>query len=158
MRIERSREISMRSPRHQKCIVGSLSKTSNEAHAYKRSGSELLRFVHKPQLIRMSYSFTVDMVSPLYKELSSQLMTYDMHSDPYVLDLVKNSSRYKNVTKKLQDAYFKQATYCFNELKTLVAKYKATAAELGVSVADWSLQQCIARYQKRVGPNYPQFK
>ncbi|KAF2446838.1 P-loop containing nucleoside triphosphate hydrolase protein [Karstenula rhodostoma CBS 690.94] len=116
----------------------------------KMHRSELLRFVHKPQLIRMSYSPTVDMDSPLYAELNSQLMSYDLRSDPYVLDLLNNPNKYHNSTKKLEEATFKQATYCFKELKTLVDKHKTTAAELGVSVADWCLQQCIARFTKQI--------
>ncbi|KAK7189216.1 dicer-like protein 2 [Paraphaeosphaeria sporulosa] len=111
--------------------------------------SELLRFVHKPQLIRISYAPTVEMVSPIFAELSSQLMNYDIHSDPYVLDLLDNPIKYHNAKKKLEYAYFKHETYSFNELKTLKTKYEATAAELGPSVADWWLQQSIARFRKR---------
>ncbi|KAL5455737.1 hypothetical protein PMIN06_004266 [Paraphaeosphaeria minitans] len=111
--------------------------------------SELLRFVHKPQLIRVSYAPTVEMDSPMFAELISQLLNYDIHSDPYVLDLVNNPNKHHNASKKLEDAYFKHTTYSLNELKTLVAKHKTTTAELGPSVADWCLQQAIARFRKR---------
>jgi hypothetical protein len=98
----------------------------------------------------MAYSPTMEIDSILYAALNSELMTYDMHSDPYVFDLINNPNKFRNATKKFEEAYFKKNTYCFRELKTLVAKHKTTAAELGASVADWCLQQCIARFYKQV--------
>jgi hypothetical protein len=98
----------------------------------------------------MAYSPTVETESILYTALNSELMTYDMHSDPYIFDLVNSPHKYRNATQKFEEAYFKKDTYCFRELKTLVAKHRTTAAELGASVADWCLQQCLARFHKQV--------
>jgi hypothetical protein len=98
----------------------------------------------------MNYALNYDMDSPLYAALSLQLMNYDMYSDPYILGLRNNPHMYQNAEGKLQHAFFKHSTYSYEELKTLKAKYEATAAELGASVADWCLQQCIARFRKHV--------
>lgn len=81
-------------------------------------------------------------------------MNYDMSNDPYVVDLVNNPMKYRNSEKRIQDAYFKHDTYCYRELKTLVSKYKDTAAELGSSVADWCLYQCIAQFQTQVSQKH----
>ncbi|KAL1606833.1 Dicer-like protein 2 [Paraconiothyrium brasiliense] len=112
--------------------------------------SELLRYVHKPELVRLDYSPVVEGKSLLQAALKLQLMTYDMRSDPYLLQLVNNPSKSRKLTKKLEEAIFKKDTYCYNELKSLAIKYEATAAELGPSVADWCLQQCIAQFHKQI--------
>ncbi|KAJ4356124.1 Dicer-like protein 2 [Didymosphaeria variabile] len=49
-----------------------------------------------------------------------------------------------------EETIFKKNTYCYKELKALVDKYEATAAELGATVADWCLQQCIAQLHKQI--------
>ena len=112
--------------------------------------SELLRFVHRPQLVRIDFPPTQFRRSVLFTALELVVQNYDISKDPYVMDLVSNSDRYHNFTKKLEEACCKNNTYCLRELQTLVSKYKATAEELGSSVADWCLRQCIAQFQKQV--------
>lgn len=106
--------------------------------------------MHKPQLVRINYTSNYDTTSPLFVALNLQLLNYDMYSDPYVLDLRNNPHKYHNAEQLLHSALIKHSTYTYEELKTLVTKHKATTAELGVSVADWCLQQCIARFRKHV--------
>lgn len=113
-------------------------------------GSKLLRFVHRPELIRIDYSPVVAEGSPLHTALKLLVTNYDFSKDPYVLDLVYNSSNHDNVGKKIEAAYLERKTYCSKELKSLLSKYESTAKELGVSVADWCLTQCIAQYQNQV--------
>jgi hypothetical protein len=106
--------------------------------------------VHRPELIRIDYSPVVADGSPLQTALKLLVTNYDFSKDPYILDLVYNSSNHHNVGKKIEAVYLERNTYCFKELKSLLTKYESTAKELGVSVADWCLTQCIAQYQNQV--------
>lgn len=113
-------------------------------------GSELVRFVHRPQLLRIDYAPTPEAYSLVYTALKLVVSTYDISKDPYVLDLVVNSTRHHNALKKLEEVCVKRNTYCLTELKSLLTKYEATAAELGPSVADWCLRQSVLHFQKLV--------
>ena len=83
------------------------------------------------------------------------MSTYDISKDPYVVDLVTRASRHHDVLKELEETCVKWNTYCLTELKTLLAKYEATAAELGSSVADWCLKQSLLQFQKLVSFHAP---
>lgn len=88
--------------------------------------------------------------SSLHACLEQLVTSYDIRKDPYIVELVTNSNNYHNVARKIEEAYINGNTYCLKELKSLVAKYEATANELGPCVADWCLQQCIAQFRKLV--------
>lgn len=141
----------MQSQRHPNSIVGSHCPVETYRLTLRLlPGSELLRFVHRPELIRIDYTPVVAEGSPLHTALKLLVTNYDFSTDPYILDLVHNYSNHHNVGKKIEAAYLESNTYCFKELKSLLSKYESTAKELGVSVADWCLIQCIAQYEKQV--------
>ncbi|KAJ4297870.1 Dicer-like protein 2 [Kalmusia sp. IMI 367209] len=114
------------------------------------TGSELLKFVHRPKLLLVDYPLPMSDISPLYTILKSELINYDMTKDPYVMDLVARPSVHRNVSKKLEEVYTKHSTHCYQQLKLLFNKYEATAAELGISVADWYLEQTIHQFRNMV--------
>lgn len=109
--------------------------------------SELLRYVHQPELIQVSYpTFTDRQSSDLLLALRNAYWTYDLMQDPYVLDLLQQQKHGCNVSRQLQKLWDSGRTYCNDELKQLVSKAEAMGQELGSSTMDYYLCQCINRF------------
>jgi hypothetical protein len=103
----------------------------------KAHRSELLRFVHRPVLFRVDYPVPAPAVSSLLTALQTVFRNYDLSTDPYVVDLLAKQKQGYNVVTKLEQAFLKQNTYCYEQLKMLHSKSKKMAEELGTSVSEW---------------------
>ncbi|KAH7075677.1 dicer-like protein 2, partial [Paraphoma chrysanthemicola] len=114
--------------------------------------TELMRYVHQPELVQVNYSKEPAIVSSegLLFTLQNAFHTYDLRRDPYVVDLIKQKQQGHDVSMQVSKVFVSGKTYCRDQLKSLVAKAEATADELGVSVMEWYLQRCIAQYQDMV--------
>ncbi|PSN68956.1 P-loop containing nucleoside triphosphate hydrolase protein [Corynespora cassiicola Philippines] len=112
--------------------------------------SELLRFVHKPELRRVDYHVAPQCHSPLLNHLQHALDNYDLMSDPYVLGLLEKRDQGFDVYRQLQKVFQSHSTYCRMQLKNFVSKAKDMSEELGRSASDWYLKQCINAYEKMV--------
>ncbi|KAF2116487.1 dicer-like protein-like protein 2 [Lophiotrema nucula] len=109
--------------------------------------SELIRFVHKPELVKITHPVDASGQNspPLLAVLSNMLRSYDLASDPYVVDLRRRERRGENVSQQLNEVVLKESTYCLQQLRSIVAKGTQTLQELGVSATDWYLRQCIVK-------------
>ena len=102
--------------------------------------SELMRFVHRPDLIRLDYPVDEpsDSRSGLVASLRHVFESYDLSQDPYVLELLKQQRQGENVSKQIQKLFVNGGkTYCRDQLRSLVAKAEATLQELGSSPVEW---------------------
>lgn len=116
----------------------------------KLNRSEMLRFVHRPQLLRIDYSPVVSSPSPWFAFLTAELRNYDMMRDPYIVSLLAQQQRGHDTSRQLQKAFMNNNTYCFQQLKTLVARSNAMMEELGPSVTDWYIQRCVSLFEQMV--------
>jgi hypothetical protein len=107
--------------------------------------SELLRFVHRPQLLRIDYPATTLAVSPLLAALQAEFENYDLMSDPYVARLRIEQREGYDVTRQLEKVLMKRSTDCYQQLKTLHSKSRDMAEELGTSVSEWYVHHCSFR-------------
>jgi hypothetical protein len=103
----------------------------------KMHRSELLRFVHRPQLLRIDYVVAVPSMSPCLEALQAEFRNYDIKTDPYVADLLIKQHKGYDVRMKLEKVVVKRNTYCYTQLKVLCNKARDMAEELGTSVAEW---------------------
>ncbi|KAF2463456.1 dicer-like protein 2 [Lindgomyces ingoldianus] len=113
--------------------------------------SELLRFVHRPELIRIPYPALPpsSATSTLLSALEKAYYEYDMKSDPYVADLLeKKIQGVQSSIRQLDRVITAKNPYCRQQLKTMVSKGKAMMDELGSSPTEWYLQQCISKFQR----------
>ncbi|KAF2262376.1 P-loop containing nucleoside triphosphate hydrolase protein [Lojkania enalia] len=112
--------------------------------------SELIRFVHKPKLLKVTYP--LEDPSPSYSDRLAVFLeaynAYDLTTDPYIVELRRRIRQGdEEASQKLRKVYEKFDTYCYNQLKSIVKKAKAIHDELGYSTTDWYLLQCISKYQ-----------
>ncbi|KAH7090455.1 dicer-like protein 2 [Paraphoma chrysanthemicola] len=118
----------------------------------KLNRTELMRFVHQPELVQVNYSKEPGIVPSegCLFNLQNALRSYDLRRDPYVVDLINQQQQGHDVSMKVSRVFVSGKTYCRDQLKSLVAKAEAIADELGVSVMEWYVRQCIAQYQDMV--------
>ncbi|KAF2689197.1 P-loop containing nucleoside triphosphate hydrolase protein [Lentithecium fluviatile CBS 122367] len=121
-----------------------------KAKTPKTHRSELLRFVHKPSLLRIDYPIATSATSPLLAALQAEVYNYDLKTDPYVADLLAKQREGYNVLRKLDKVLTKHDTYCYQQLKTLHNKSKDMAEELGTSVSEWYVWQCVEQFDKMI--------
>lgn len=68
---------------------------------------------------------------------------YDIANDPYMLSLQK-----KHEFMQWQKLYISRKTYCVEQLKYLVLRTRDMSDELGLSVTEWYLHQCVTQFKK----------
>ncbi|EUC27892.1 hypothetical protein COCCADRAFT_9637 [Bipolaris zeicola 26-R-13] len=107
--------------------------------------SELLRSVHRPELIQVNYNRerSTGSLSMLLLALKNAYMNYDLMQDPYLIALLEQQRNGYNVSRQLQKLWDSQRTYCYDQLKQLVSKAEAMAQELGNSAMEHYVYQCV---------------
>jgi hypothetical protein len=110
------------------------------------SRTELLKFIHRPQLQQLFYPKLVprsydSSCLPEYQQLkilSSLYYDYDIGQDPYFMSLVDPEKRQKLLmTRK---------TYCSDQLKSLHRNAETIYKELGTSASYWYITTCVSRF------------
>ncbi|CAI6268621.1 unnamed protein product [Periconia digitata] len=114
----------------------------------KVTRSDLLRFVHRPELHRVDYQLMTSSLPPFLIALQNEYATYDIEKDPYVIDLLTKHHQGHNTEKQLKKVFHTHKTYCLDQLKTLLSKTVATYEELGASIAEWYLRRCISDFDR----------
>lgn len=101
--------------------------------------SELMRYVHRPQLIRLNHPVEdADQIQThAFISLRSIYEGYDLKNDPYMLELLNEQRNGEDVSKQLHKLFTSGKTYCRDQLKSLLLKAKATLEELGSSPMEW---------------------
>jgi ERCC4-related helicase len=112
--------------------------------------SDLLRFVHKPELIKIPYSIVESSHFPLLAALHAAQSDYDLETDPWVVDLLRKQRQGLDCSKQLQKVFMGKNTYCAEQLKKFASKAQATYEELGHSATDWYIHQCIWKFEKSI--------
>ncbi|KAH7122262.1 dicer-like protein 2 [Dendryphion nanum] len=122
------------------------------ARSPKLHRSELIRFVHRPKLIKVTYpavnpgpskSHTLDALKLAYKR-------YDITTDPYVDGLLNKLKAGVDCSGQIQKVIENGKTYCKEQLRILVDKGTTMMDELGPSPTDWYISQCIEKYGEAV--------
>jgi ERCC4-related helicase len=111
-----------------------------------------MRYVHRPLLRRLDHPVEVvtGAHSMLLLYLENAFTTYDLMADPSVLELQRQRREGHDISTQLQKVVLSGKTYCKDQLKTLIAKAKAMAEELGVSPMEWYVRHCILAFEKLV--------
>lgn len=114
--------------------------------------SELIKFVHKPELVQIKYKveLSIQTNSQLLFALQQASANYDLKRDPYVIDLFKQQQNGYDVSKKLDMLFMSSKTYCSDQLRMLSSKASDMCEELGSSAMEWYLHQCMAKFEKAV--------
>jgi ERCC4-related helicase/dsRNA-specific ribonuclease len=126
----------------------------------KTHRSELVRFVHKPELIKVTYPLSSTSHFPYLKIISALEQAhedYDIMSDPYVCSLLQAKAQGdESAAGQLMKVCLSRETYCRKQLKLLSDKARTMLDELGASPTEWYLRQCITQYQKMSESPYHQ--
>ncbi len=83
----------------------------------KTHRSELLRFVHRPQLIRIDYPHVTPLASRLITSLQVEFGNYDLSTDPYVIELCNRQSQGHDVSRDIEKIFTTRNTYCYRQPK-----------------------------------------
>ncbi|KAL7773560.1 hypothetical protein CFE70_003525 [Pyrenophora teres f. teres 0-1] len=115
--------------------------------------SELMRYVHQPELVQIAYPSAPPGThhSQLLLALQDAYQTYDLQKDPYLIALLDQHSKGYDVSRQLDRLWSSRKTYCYDQLKQLKNKAEAMADELGTSVMEFYLRQCIATFENMTG-------
>lgn len=109
--------------------------------------SELMRYVHRPMLVRIDHAVEIPEQSQIISGLRHEVQTYDLGRDPYVLDLRLRQEQGQDVTKELHKIAISGKTYCKDQLKALLVKAEDMAVELGTSAMEWYMHQNVAQFR-----------
>lgn len=125
---------------------------NSKAKSPKIHRSELIRFVHRPELLSVSYPPTIlkPQQSSLVAALRNAYHGYDLSNDPYVVDLLAQQRLNQDCSKELQKVATTGSTYCKRQLHGIVSKVEAMLDELGESPTEWYLTQCMSKYERTV--------
>ncbi|KAL8723097.1 MAG: hypothetical protein Q9225_000568, partial [Loekoesia sp. 1 TL-2023] len=111
---------------------------------------ELLRYVHRPSLVRLTYAAPMldEGTSQIASRLNQLRMSLDIEQDPYVKALRADPLSYDS--QPLKKAILRRKTYCQEQLKRLNTKAKIIEDELGAWAADWYVDACTRKLQRGV--------
>lgn len=109
--------------------------------------SELMQYVHIPDLIKLVYPSSAPELSSdnssIYSALSDKLGAYDITSDPYVLELSNGNNGVRSV--QLEKVLLSRKTYCMDQLKGLLLRVEVIQRDVGADAADAYIKACYAR-------------
>jgi hypothetical protein len=110
------------------------------------SRTELLEFIHRPQLQQSFYpklepaSFRSPCLPEyeLFEKLSSLYDNYDIKQDPCYINFAEPEERQKLLVSR--------KTHCHRQLKSLLLKAETIRKELGNSASHWYIASCVSRF------------
>lgn len=114
--------------------------------------SELLQYVHRPEMVSLSFPTGEGPPPPLLEDLSDMYSKLDIRQDPYAVAIrTQNSGKYAKllVTRK---------TYCQEQLKRLVRMSTDIYAELGPQAAELYICLCVRKFQSQRQSGFSCFK
>jgi hypothetical protein len=118
--------------------------------------SELLRYVHKPELCRIPFEIEghASCTAPLLQALKSLYDNYDFNQDPYIISLLEKSNDGGTLAINLLEKVVRnQKTFCSESIAMLMRKAVAVRQNLGSSAADWFILTCISNFEQYVSRN-----
>ncbi|KAI4146772.1 MAG: hypothetical protein L6R39_003331, partial [Caloplaca ligustica] len=140
--------------------VGKLEELESNLQAVSRTPKlnreELLRYVHKPALVKIVYpSGSLDIRrSQLVMDLYKLKNGLDIEQDPYVKKMMSDPAC---DSRDLQKVKLNRKTYCQEQLKNLSTRAETIWLELGPWAADWYINACIRKFQRAVTGNPTDF-
>ncbi|KXT08533.1 hypothetical protein AC579_5406 [Pseudocercospora musae] len=112
----------------------------------KQYRRELETFVHPPEVQNIVYTAPSDAPpGRLATALTDLARTYDLSTDPYVLELTEQDD--EKSRKELEKTMMKRKTYCLDQLRALDIRAGFLLEQLGASMADWYVVACIRRFR-----------
>ena len=123
--------------------------------------SDLESYMHPPEVQRLEYAaaptYSADEV-PFCTALLHALQTYDIRTDPYVVELQElMDSGDTKAAKNLEKVQLKRKTWCLDQLSTLLRKSRALQDQLGASAAEWYISECRRRFGGDIEPGLLSF-
>ena len=111
--------------------------------------SELLRYVHQPQMVKLTFSVSdgYSEQPPLLQKLSQLYQDADIMMDPYVTKL--RAEGHSTDSWQLSKAILNRKTYCQDQLKSLVGMAMILNDELGSWASQRYIASCVARFRGR---------
>lgn len=111
----------------------------------KRFRDDLEIHVHKPTLTHVIYgdALPVD-YSPAFTALATEVQTYDLGQDPYVVSLQKQDDM--RAQRRLTKVWIKRKTYCTEQLDGLLNRARHIREQLGSAMTEWYICTCARRF------------
>jgi ERCC4-related helicase/dsRNA-specific ribonuclease len=110
--------------------------------------SELMQYVHVPELLKRSFSsrdvFDLDISSSLLGGLTDIIRQYDIRKDPYVLGLVQAAGA--DMQANVHNVLTSQKTYCTDQLRALRSRAEVIARDVSLSASETYIQSCRDKF------------
>lgn len=106
--------------------------------------------MHPPETISVAYApprvFDKPQF-PLRAALTHVLETYDLTTDPYVMELRElNENADPKARTRLEKVQLKRNTWCLEQLSAMCRKSWAVTRQLGAAAGEWYISQCRKQY------------
>lgn len=112
--------------------------------------AELGAYVHRPELMKVEFDndpeADLQSTGPLSSALTMAVASYDLSTDPYVLDLQTRSD--DKSLKELAKILRTRKTFCFEQLASLEIRAATVLEQVGPTMAEWYIASCIQKFQK----------
>lgn len=115
----------------------------------KMHRSELMEYVHMPELISATYSIEVDCdinACPRLRLLYKSTSSYDLTSDPYYMELENIANDDAYASRKLRKLLMSRKTYCSEQLKSLLRRAQDLISDIGPSAVEHYIDMCITKF------------
>lgn len=117
--------------------------------------SELMQYVHVPELVKRSYPNPADFEMPTENTLLGALTTsihrYDIRKDPYVVGLIQAATF--DMQTNVNEVLMSRKTYCTDQLKALRNRAEVIARDVSLSASGTYIQACRHKFLAGVQQN-----
>lgn len=111
----------------------------------KRFRDDLEIHVHQPTLSHVIYGDALPIdSSPAFHALATEIQTYDLGQDPYVVSLQKQDDI--RAQRRLTKVWIKRKTYCTEQLDGLLNRARHIREQLGSAMTEWYICTCARRF------------
>lgn len=109
---------------------------------------ELQRYVHQPQMCKLTYSNAIPPPFQALQDMQQLIMKYDISLDPYVKYLRRDESPQSQ--RKLQKVLMSGSTDSLKQLKSLLSRTVELHYQIGQWASTYFLNACLQKVAEKV--------
>jgi ERCC4-related helicase/dsRNA-specific ribonuclease len=115
--------------------------------------SELMQYVHIPELIKRSFESkeAPDVPNSLREALTATIHRYKIREDPYLIEVSQTGG--PDMKAKVDQIFMSRKTYCTDQLLALRKRAEVIARDISSSAADTYIQACRDKFLAGVQQN-----
>ncbi|THV65646.1 P-loop containing nucleoside triphosphate hydrolase protein [Aureobasidium pullulans] len=129
--------------------------TNMDSHAItpRLHRSELMQYVHIPELMKMSFQSqkAPDIPNSLRENLTTIIHQYKIREDPYLVELIETGG--PDMKTSVNEILMSRKTYCTDQLRALRTRAEVIARDISLSASETYIQACRDKFLAGIQQN-----